>query len=107
MFSGYYICKIMVVTACFLIQVTPLIQAGVTLSSLVTKCKILVAGLEPAILDWYSHCGVNKLGGGGLGDAPPGKFLKLEIASEAMFGPNHLPVVSVAREAIEQSSCQK
>ena len=97
----------MVFTACFLIQVTPLIQAGLTLSSLVTKCKILVAGLEPAILDWYSHCGVNKLGGGGLGDAPPGKFLKLEIASEAMFGPNHLPVVSVAREAIEQPSCQK
>ena len=33
MFSGYYICKIMVVIACFLIQ------AGVTPSSVVTNCK--------------------------------------------------------------------
>jgi len=35
MFSGYYICKIMVVIACFLIK------AGVTPSSVVTNCKIL------------------------------------------------------------------
>ena len=67
----------MVFTACFLIQVTPLIQAGLTLSSLVTKCKILVAGLEPAILDWYSHCGVNKLGGGGSGGCSPRKIFKI------------------------------
>ena len=36
MFSGYYICKIMVVIAC------SLIQAGVTPSSVVKSCKILV-----------------------------------------------------------------
>ena len=36
MFSGYYICKILVVIACFLIQ------ASVTPSSVVTNCKILV-----------------------------------------------------------------
>ena len=32
------------------------------------------AGTEPAILDWYSHCGVNKLGGSG-GMLPQENFL--------------------------------
>ena len=33
------------------------------------------AGPEPAILDWYGHCGVKKLGG--LGACSPRKILKL------------------------------
>ena len=31
-------------------------------SCLDNKC---LSGPEPAILDWYGHCGVNKLGGSG------------------------------------------
>ena len=38
------------------------------------KKKTSIIGPEPAILDWYGHCGVNKLGV--WGHAPPGKFLK-------------------------------
>ena len=44
--------------------------------------------LEPAILDWYGHCDVNKVGGSGA--CSPKKIFKIrhsEIASEAMFGP--------------------
>ena len=52
------------------------------------------SGLEPVILDWYSHCvclSANKLGG--LGACCPRKIFKIrtsEIASEAMFGPKML-----------------
>ena len=48
------------------------------------------AGPVPAILGWYGHCvrlSVNKVGVGGWGHAPPGKF---EITSEAMFGTKKL-----------------
>ena len=31
-------------------------------------------GPEPAILDWYGHCGVNKVGGGSGGMLPQGNF---------------------------------
>ena len=57
------------------------------------------AGPEPAILNWYGHCGVNKLGGSG-------GILKLGILRSLLrprLGQNATritpPVVSVAREA--------
>ena len=31
----------------------------------VCVCVCVCAGPEPVILDWYGHCGVNKLGGSG------------------------------------------
>ena len=44
-------------------------------------------GLEPAILDWYGHCGVNKLGGsGGYSPKKNFKIRPTEITSESMFG---------------------
>ena len=46
------------------------------------------AGPEPAILDWYGYCGVNKLVGSGV-MVPQEIFCKIrhsEITSEAMFG---------------------
>ena len=64
-------------------------------------------GPEPAVLDWYGHCGVKKLGGSG-GHAPPGKFLKLGTLRSLLrpcLGQNATritpPVVSVARETVE------
>ena len=49
---------------------------------------IPIAGPEPAILDWYGHCGVKKLGGsGGMLPQENFKIRHSEIASEAMFGP--------------------
>ena len=48
----------------------------------------IIAGPEPAILDWYGHCGVNKVGGSG-GMCSPRKIFQIrhsEIASEAMVG---------------------
>ena len=45
-------------------------------------------GLEPAILDWYGHCGLKKLGGsGGMLPQENFKIRHSEIASEATFGP--------------------
>ena len=46
------------------------------------------AGLEPAILDWYGHCGMKKLGwSGGMLSQENFKIRHSEITSEAMFGP--------------------
>ena len=48
-------------------------------------------GPEPAILDWYGYCCVNKLGRSG-GMVPQENFCKIrhsEITSEAMFGPKY------------------
>ena len=64
-----------------------------------------MTGPEPAILDWYGHCGVNKVGGSG-GMLPKENFCRhSEIASEPCLDQNDTritpPVVSVAREAID------
>ena len=54
----------------------------------VTQCDFLFStGPEPAILDWYGHCGMNKLGG--VGGMLPRKIWHSEIASQAMFGPKY------------------
>ena len=69
----------------------------------------MLAGPKPAILDWYGHCGVNKLGGSG-GMLSQENFLKLGTLRSLLrpyLDQNATriipPVVSVAREAIEPS----
>ena len=54
-----------------------------------TQSPLLISsGLEPAILNWYGHCSMNKLGGsGGMLPQENFKIRHSEIASEAMFGP--------------------
>ena len=63
MFSGYYICKIMVVIACFLIQ------AGAKPSSVVTNCKTLVIryGLGSFLSDCLIQLAIDNLTNVSLG----------------------------------------
>ena len=64
--------------------------------------KELFAEPEPAILDWYGHCGVNKLGGESLGACS--KLGTLRLLLRPCLGQNATRITPpVAKEAIEPS----
>ena len=66
--------------------------------------KELFGGPEPAILDWYGHCGVNKLGGESGGMLKILKLGTLRLLLRPCLGQNATRITPpVAKEAIEPS----